>query len=30
VRSPSGFLVEPVTSANKSRFERWWAGGELV
>jgi catechol 2,3-dioxygenase-like lactoylglutathione lyase family enzyme len=29
VRSPTGFLVEPVTSANKPRFERWWAGGDL-
>jgi hypothetical protein len=30
VRSPTGFLIEPVTSANKPRFERWWAGGNLV
>jgi hypothetical protein len=30
VRSPAGFVVEPVTSANKPRFERWWAGGDLI
>jgi catechol 2,3-dioxygenase-like lactoylglutathione lyase family enzyme len=30
VRSPSGYLVEPVASANKPRFERWWAGGSLT
>ena len=24
---PSGTIVELVTSANKSRFERWYAGG---
>lgn len=29
VRSPSGYLLEPVTVANKPRFERWWAGGSL-
>jgi hypothetical protein len=29
VRSPSGILVEPVTSALKPTFERWWAGGDL-
>lgn len=29
VRSPTGYLLEPVTSANKPRFERWWAGGSL-
>jgi hypothetical protein len=29
VRSPSGYLVEPVSIANKPRFERWWAGGSL-
>jgi len=29
VRSPSGYLVEPVTIAAKPRFERWWAGGSL-
>jgi lactoylglutathione lyase len=27
VRSPNGFLLEPVTSAARPRFERWWAGG---
>jgi catechol 2,3-dioxygenase-like lactoylglutathione lyase family enzyme len=27
VRSPNGFLLEPVTSAVLPRFERWWAGG---
>jgi catechol 2,3-dioxygenase-like lactoylglutathione lyase family enzyme len=30
VRSPSGYLVEPVSVANKTRFERWWAGGSLT
>jgi catechol 2,3-dioxygenase-like lactoylglutathione lyase family enzyme len=30
VRSPSGYLVEPVAVANKPRFERWWAGGSLT
>lgn len=29
VRSPSGFLLEPVTRANKERMERWFAGGPL-
>jgi Glyoxalase/Bleomycin resistance protein/Dioxygenase superfamily len=29
VRSPSGYLVEPVSSASRPRFERWWAGGLL-
>ena len=29
VRSPAGFLLEPVSSAAKPRFERWWAGGSL-
>jgi catechol 2,3-dioxygenase-like lactoylglutathione lyase family enzyme len=29
VRSPSGFLLEPVTSLAKPMFERWWAGGNL-
>jgi hypothetical protein len=29
VRSPTGFLLEPVTEANKSRMERWFAGGSL-
>lgn len=30
VRSPSGYLVEPVSVASKPRFERWWAGGSLT
>jgi len=30
VRSPSGYLVEPVAVASKPRFERWWAGGSLT
>jgi lactoylglutathione lyase len=30
VRSPSGYLVEPVAIASKPRFERWWAGGSLT
>jgi Glyoxalase/Bleomycin resistance protein/Dioxygenase superfamily len=29
VRSPSGFLLEPVSIVAKPRFERWWAGGSL-
>lgn len=29
VRAPSGFLLEPVTSAAKPMFEQWWAGGPL-
>ena len=29
VRSPSGFLLEPVTLNNKERMERWFAGGSL-
>ena len=29
VRSPSGFLLEPVTRAALPAFERWWAGGSL-
>jgi hypothetical protein len=29
VRSPSGFLLEPVSSSAKRRFDRWWAGGDL-
>ena len=29
VRSPSGYLAEPVSINNKPRFERWWAGGSL-
>lgn len=26
VRSPSGFLLEPVSSAARPHLERWWAG----
>jgi len=26
VRSPGGFLLEPVSVAVRPRFERWWAG----
>lgn len=29
VRSPGGFLLEPVWSGLKPMFERWWAGGSL-
>jgi len=29
VRSPSGFLLEPVSSTNRAMFERWWAGEPL-
>jgi catechol 2,3-dioxygenase-like lactoylglutathione lyase family enzyme len=29
VRSPSGYLVEPIAISAKPRFERWWAGGSL-
>jgi lactoylglutathione lyase len=29
MRSPSGFLLEPVTIGARPRFERWWAGGSL-
>ncbi len=29
VRSPAGLLVEPVSSAYRPRFERWWAGEAL-
>jgi len=29
VRSPSGILVEPVSTAVRPLFERWWAGGDL-
>ena len=29
VRSPTGFLLEPVTSRARPRFDRWWAGGSL-
>ena len=30
VRSPSGFVLEPVTAAARPRFERWWAGASLA
>lgn len=30
VRSPNGFLLEPVTSAVRPRFERWFAGGAFA
>ena len=30
VRSPGGFLLEPVSVAVRSRFERWWAGGPFA
>lgn len=30
VRSPSGYLLEPVSISAKARFERWWAGGSLT
>jgi hypothetical protein len=30
VRSPTGLLVEPVSSAAKQRFAAWWAGGALA
>lgn len=30
VRSPSGFLLEPVSVRVRSRFERWWAGGSFA
>lgn len=29
VRSPAGFLLEPVTRGALPMFERWWAGGSL-
>jgi hypothetical protein len=29
VRSPSGFLLEPVAEANEARMNRWFAGGAL-
>ena len=29
VRSPTGFLYEPVSVAAKPGFEPWWAGGSL-
>ena len=30
VRSPSGFLLEPVSAAARPRMERWWAGGAFA
>lgn len=30
VRSPSGFLLEPVAEANQERMNRWFAGGILA
>lgn len=29
VRSPTGFLLEPVAAANRPRMERWFGGGGL-
>ena len=29
LRSPSGFLLEPVLASLKPMFERWWAGAPL-
>ena len=29
LRSPSGFLLEPVLVSLKPMFERWWAGAPL-
>jgi len=29
VRSPSGFLLEPVAEANEARMNRWFSGGGL-
>ena len=29
VRSPSGFLLEPVAEANMERMNRWFSGGGL-
>ncbi len=29
VRSPSGVLVEPVSTVVRPAFEQWWAGGDL-
>ncbi|MGC8511995.1 MAG: VOC family protein [Acidimicrobiales bacterium] len=29
VRSPTGTIVEPVSTIVRPAFERWWAGGEL-
>jgi predicted enzyme related to lactoylglutathione lyase len=30
VRMPSGLIIEPVWSAARPRFERWFAGGALA
>jgi len=30
VRSPGGFLLEPVSAAVRPRFDRWWAGGPFT
>lgn len=30
VRSPTGFLLEPVAAANEERMSRWFAGGSLT
>ena len=30
LRSPSGVLVEPVSSSAKARFQAWWDGGDLA
>ena len=30
VRSPSGFLLEPVAETNEERMNRWFAGGSLA
>ena len=29
VRSPTGFLLEPVAARARPRFERWWSGEPL-
>lgn len=30
VRSPTGFLLEPVSAAARPRMERWWGGGSFA
>jgi len=30
VRSPGGFLLEPVSAAVRPRFDCWWAGGSFT
>jgi catechol 2,3-dioxygenase-like lactoylglutathione lyase family enzyme len=30
LRSPTGFLLEPVSTAVRPRFERWWSGGPFA